>query len=71
MVDAKTAFGRRIRELRHERNWTQEELAFQSGLSRTYIGDIERGERNIAIVNICRITDAFGIAVHELMRLKR
>ena len=70
MIDAKLAFGRRVRELRHERGWTQEELSFQSGLSRTYIGDIERGKRNIAIVNICRLADALGVETHELMRLE-
>ena len=45
------AFGRRIRELRNARGLSQEELAFQTGFHRTYIGMIERGERNLSLRN--------------------
>jgi transcriptional regulator with XRE-family HTH domain len=71
MIDPKLAFGRRVRELRHERGWTQEELSFQSGLSRSYIADIERGKRNVALVNICALADAFNIETQEVMKLDR
>lgn len=45
---------------------TQEELAFKSGLHRTYIGMIKRGERNITLVNVMRLADAFGISMSEM-----
>lgn len=59
-------FGLFIAKLRNERGMTQEELAFKSGLHRTYIGMIERGERNITLVNAMRLADAFGIRMSEM-----
>jgi transcriptional regulator with XRE-family HTH domain len=49
------AFGQHIRELRKSKKWSQDELAFQAGLDRTYISGVERGERNISLVNIYRL----------------
>jgi transcriptional regulator with XRE-family HTH domain len=51
-----TAFGAYIRRLRKTRRWTQEILGEHTGLSRTYIGGIERGERNLAIVNVNKLS---------------
>jgi len=51
-----TAFGAYIRRLRKTRRWTQEILGEHAGLSRTYIGGIERGERNLAIVNVNKLS---------------
>lgn len=45
-------FGRLLRERRHEKGMSQEELAFESGLHRTYVGSVERGERNLSLENI-------------------
>jgi transcriptional regulator with XRE-family HTH domain len=59
-------FGRRVRALRDERGWSQEELAERAGIHRTYVGGIERGLRNIALVNISRIAKAFGLSLSEL-----
>lgn len=59
-------FGLFVAKLRNERGMTQEELAFKSGLHRTYIGMIERGERNITLVNVMRLADAFGIRMSEM-----
>jgi transcriptional regulator with XRE-family HTH domain len=55
-----------IRRLRKERGWSQEELAEKSGLHRTYVGDIERLERNVSVDNIERLAAAFNIPVKDL-----
>ena len=60
-------FGRRVRKLRETKEWTQEDLAEYSGLHRTYIGSIERGERNLALLNIRKIASAFGLTLPELL----
>jgi transcriptional regulator with XRE-family HTH domain len=54
-------FGERLREIRTERNLSQERLAELAGLDRNYIGQIERAERNVALVNIIRIAKALEI----------
>ena len=59
-------FGQRVRELRQERGLSQEALALACDLDRTYIGGVERGERNISLLNICKIAAALGIPVKEL-----
>lgn len=58
--------GTRIRALRTERGWSQEGFADRCGLDRTYIGGIERGERNLAVLNLLRITRTLGVTVGEL-----
>jgi len=60
-------FGVRVRTLRKEYGWSQEDLAHECGLDRTYIGGIERGERNVALRNIERIAVALGLSVGQLM----
>jgi transcriptional regulator with XRE-family HTH domain len=59
-------FGERVRELRKKKGLSQENLALISGLDRTYIGGVERGERNISLVNIHVIAGALGVPVREL-----
>lgn len=59
-------FGLRIRELRNSKNWSQEELAEHSGFHRTYIGMIERGERNPSLINITKLAQTFQINLKEL-----
>ena len=61
-------FGVRVRALRVARNWTQEELAKRAGLHRTYIGSIERSERNVSLLNVARIAKALGLSISELVR---
>ena len=61
-------FGKRIRQLRTERNLSQEELAFQTGFHRTYIGMIERGERNLSLSNIGVFGKTFEMSVSELLK---
>ncbi|QDT86381.1 helix-turn-helix domain-containing protein [Gimesia chilikensis] len=60
-------FGERVRELRKEQGYSQENFAYACELDRTYVGGIERGERNVALRNIERIADTLGISVAELM----
>lgn len=62
----KAVFGRRVRELRTAKGLSQEALALACDLDRTYIGGIERGERNVSIVNIQKIATALGVPVREL-----
>ena len=73
MQDAQTRkilsqFGDRVREARRDKGFSQEVLAERSGLHRTYIGTVERGERNPALVNLVRIADALEVDVSSLMR---
>lgn len=63
----KQAFGARLREMRKQKGFSQEGLALACGLDRTYIGGVERGERNISLVNIQKIADAIGVSPSELM----
>jgi transcriptional regulator with XRE-family HTH domain len=59
-------FGERVRQLRKERGLSQEALALTCELDRTYIGGIERGERNISLINIYKISVALRISPKEL-----
>ena len=61
-------FGERVRELRKEAGWSQEEFADECEMDRTYVGGIERGERNLALRNIEKIAYALGITLSELMK---
>jgi transcriptional regulator with XRE-family HTH domain len=60
------AFGRRVRELREQRGWTQEDLAVKCNRHWTYIGGIERGERNPTLRVISDLARSFGIPVRDL-----
>ncbi len=64
-------FGERVRELRQEQGLSQEELAFKSGVHRTYLGGIERGERNPSLKNISAIAQALGVDLPELFIFRR
>ena len=68
MGDIRDDFGKRVRELRQARGLSQEELAFRVGVHRTYLGGIERGERNPALKNIAAIAKALGVDLPELFR---
>lgn len=60
-------FGDRVRKLRRKNNWSQEELAKRAGLHRTYIGSIERSERNVSLINIERIAKALKVNIPDLI----
>lgn len=60
-------FGNRIKLLRLEKDYSQEKISFLTGFHRTYIGMIERGERNISLSNIAVFAKVFEISVSELL----
>ena len=62
----KKHFGERVRGLRKQKGLSQESLALASDLDRTYIGSVERGERNISLLNISKIAIALGVPAKEL-----
>lgn len=64
--DVLIRFGERVRELRKERGLSQEALSFKADLHRTYIGMIERAEKNITLINIEKIADALGVSIKDL-----
>ena len=59
-------FGEQVRKLRLAMDLSQEELAFKAGVHRTYLGSIERGERNPSLKNIAAIAKALNISLSEL-----
>lgn len=61
-------FGNRVRELRKERNISQEELADKADLHRTYIGMIERAEKNITLMNIEKIANALEVSIKDFFK---
>lgn len=63
-------FGGRIRSLRTQENWSQEQLSYKTGFHRTYIGMIERGERNISLTNIAIFAKVFNLTVDELLKFE-
>ncbi len=64
--DIRKKFGQKVRELRNKQGLSQEDFAFECDLHRTYVGAIERGERNISIDNIAKIADALKIKIDQL-----
>ena len=61
-----SALGAAIRTLRHEQGIPQDELAHRSGVHRTYMGDVERGERNLAFANLLKICRGLDVTLTEL-----
>ena len=67
-MDIKVLFGRAIKEYRMKKGISQEELAELCGLHRTYISDVERGERNVSLVNIQKICNALEIRIYKIFK---
>lgn len=61
-------FGEKVRELRKSQGISQEELAHKADLHRTYIGMIERAEKNITLINVGKIAQALGVQIDELLK---
>lgn len=61
-----TEFGNNVRKLRNKQGISQEELAFRSGLHRTYIGMVERAEKNISLLSIGKIANALDVTIKDM-----
>ena len=68
MANINKEIGQKIRQYRKKKDWTQEELAFEANLHRAYIGQIERGEKNIGLKNLDKICKALEISPSKLFR---
>ncbi len=64
--DIRARFGRKVRKLRLQRGWTQVDMAEKLGLDRSYLADVERGMRNISILNLDVIAKGFGLSLSRL-----
>lgn len=64
-MDIKKEFGRKVKFFRKERGWSQEKLAEKAKLDRTYIPSIEKGVRNVSIIVIEKIANAFNIDIKD------
>lgn len=65
--DPRIEVGRQIAALRRGAGLSQEALALESGLARSYLGGVERGQRNISLVNICRLAAALNVRPARLL----
>lgn len=66
-IEIQKAFGKRLRALRKKKGLSQETLALSCGLDRTYIGSVERGERNLSLINIHKISIALAVTPRDLL----
>ena len=67
--DIRERFGFAVKTRREELHLTQEDLAHKAGIHRTYLSDVERGSRNLSLINIERLAAALSISLCELFRL--
>lgn len=67
-MDIKQKFGVRIKQLRTALGWSQEQLALEAGLDRTYLPSIEKGERNVSLEVIEKLAIAFHVEPYELIK---
>jgi transcriptional regulator with XRE-family HTH domain len=67
--DVQVRFGKRLREVREGAGVSQEKLAERAGLHRTYVSSVERGLKNVSLVNIERLAQALGVEMADLVRV--
>lgn len=70
-MDIRKQVGINLRRLRREKEWSQEDLAFESGLHRTYVSGIERGVRNPTLLILEKLAKTLGVAPAELVAQSR
>ena len=66
-MDIRQRLARNLRALREQKGWSQEQYAFEAGIHRTYVSDIERGARNPTITVVEKLARPFGITASELL----
>ena len=66
-TDPRSLFGLRLAEIRKAKGLSQERLALESGIARSYLGGVERGQRNIALLNIYRLAETLGVSPATLL----
>jgi transcriptional regulator with XRE-family HTH domain len=66
-MDIRTIVGDNIRGFRHKLDWSQEKLSVRAGLHINYISSVERGERNLGIINVVKIGKALKIEPYTLL----
>lgn len=66
-ISGRDILARNLRALRAERNWSQEDLALEAELHRTFVAHVERGKRNISIDNIEKLANALRVQLHQLL----
>jgi transcriptional regulator with XRE-family HTH domain len=67
-ANTRALFGKRVRDIRLKRRWSQEKLAEESGLHTTYISGIERGKRNVGMENVVKLARALKVDVGQLFK---
>lgn len=66
-MDIRRRLGANLKQLRVKHGWSQEQLAFEAGIHRTYISDLERGARNPSILLLEKLAKSFGVPASELL----
>lgn len=67
--DLLVAIGKAIRQVREDRQLSQDQLASKSGLDRSYVSSIENGKRNVSIQNLSKIANSLGVSLTEIVQL--
>ena len=67
LSDVQLSFGKKLRLIRQKQGVSQEKLAELAGLHRTYVSSVERGERNISLINIAKLAQSLGVPMGKLM----
>jgi transcriptional regulator with XRE-family HTH domain len=68
-MDIRRLVGHNVRQMRKERGWSQEDLAFESGLDRTYVSGVERGVRNPTVLVLYELAQALKVPTARLLQV--
>ena len=68
--DPRVLFGRRLTQVRKLKGWSQEQLALESGVARSYLSGVERGLRNVALLNIFKLAQTLEVPVASLFEFE-